>query len=86
MDASQPGSRSTTTTLTLLQREILVLAVNGLGNGEIADRLGLTPGLVGTHIGRLTRTLGLTSRAQLVAVAVTADASKSGPSGERTRQ
>ena len=53
--------------LTPFQREILVLVANGLTNGEIADRLGLTPGLVGTHIGRLTRALGVSSRAELVA-------------------
>ena len=50
--------------LTLLQREILVLVVNGLMNREIADRLGLTPGLVGAYIGRLTRELGVMSRSQ----------------------
>ena len=54
--------------LTPLQQEILVLVVNGLTNWEIADRLGLRPGLVGTHIGRITRTLGVTSRADLAAM------------------
>ena len=54
--------------LTLLQREILVLIVNGLTNREIAERLGLTPGLVGTHVGRLTRIFGVTSRAGLAAM------------------
>ena len=54
--------------LTPLQQEILVLVVNGLTNWEIADRLGLRPGLVGTHIGRITRALSVTSRADLVAM------------------
>jgi DNA-binding CsgD family transcriptional regulator len=54
--------------LTLLQREILVLIVNGLTNREIAECLGLTPGLVGVHIGRRTRVLGVTSRSQLAAL------------------
>ena len=53
--------------MTSLQREILVLVVNGLTNREIADRLGLTPGLVGMHIGRVTRALGLESRSELAA-------------------
>ena len=53
--------------LTSLQLDILVLVANGLTNREIADRLGLAPGLVGTHIGRLTRRLGVSSRAELVA-------------------
>ncbi len=50
---------------TPLQEEILVLVVNGLTNREVADRLGLTPGLVGAHVGRLTRALGVASRAEL---------------------
>ena len=51
--------------LTSLQHDILVLVVNGLTNGQIADRLGVRPGLIGTHIGSLTRALGVTSRAEL---------------------
>ena len=54
--------------LTPLQRDILVLVVNGLTNKQIAERLGLTPGLIGTHIGRITRELGVTSRAALAAM------------------
>ena len=54
--------------LTPLQRDILVLVVNGLTNREIADRLGLTPGLIGTHIGRIMCKLGVTSRAALAAM------------------
>ena len=83
-DASERPSE--TLALTPPQRDILVLVVNGLTNREIADRLGLTPGLVGMHIGRITRALGLTSRAQLVAVAVEVDASKPRPSDEGSRQ
>ncbi|HZO32433.1 MAG TPA: helix-turn-helix transcriptional regulator [Chloroflexota bacterium] len=59
---------SQTLALTPLQRDILVLVVNGLTNREIADRLGLTPGLVGTHIGRIIRKLAVTSRAELAAM------------------
>jgi len=59
---------SQTLALTPLQRDILVLVVNGLTNREIADRLGLTPGLVGTHIGRIMCKLGVTSRAALAAM------------------
>ena len=55
--------------LTPLQGEILALVVNGLTNREIADRLDLTPGLVGAHIGRLTRLSGVASRSALAAVA-----------------
>ena len=57
-----------TAPLTPLQQEILVLVVNGLTNRAIAERLGLTPGLVGVQIGRLTRAFGVASRAELVAM------------------
>jgi len=65
-DASERPSE--TLALTPPQRDILVLVVNGLTNREIADRLGLAPGLIGTHIGRLTRGLGVTTRAELAAL------------------
>jgi len=64
--SERPGE---TPVLTPLQRDILVLVVNGLTNGQIADRLGLRPGLIGTHIGSLTRALGVTSRAELATAA-----------------
>ena len=54
--------------LTPLQLDILVLVVNGLTNRQIAERLGLGPGLIGTHIGRITGKLGVTSRAALAAM------------------
>ena len=54
--------------LTPLQRDILVLVVNGLTNREIAERLGLGPGLISMHIGRITGKLGVTSRAELAAM------------------
>lgn len=44
-----------------------MLAINGLTNRAIAERLGLTPGLVGVQIGCLTRAFGVASRAELVA-------------------
>ena len=67
-DASAWSSK--TLALSPLQRDILVLVVNGLTNREIADRLGLSPGLIGTHIGRITRQLGVTSRGELTALGV----------------
>ena len=54
--------------LTPLQLDILALVVNGLTNRQIAERLGLSPGLVGTHIGRITGELGVTSRAEFAAM------------------
>jgi DNA-binding CsgD family transcriptional regulator len=38
--------------LTPLQQDIAILVMNGLTNREIAERLDLTPGLVGVHIGQ----------------------------------
>ena len=46
--------------LTPLQRDVLVLLVNGLTNGEIAIRLDLTPGRIGIQVGRIVQLLGLT--------------------------
>jgi DNA-binding CsgD family transcriptional regulator len=57
-------------TLTAQQREIVVLVLNDLTNREIADRLGLTPGVVGMRIGRILSRLGLHSRAELATLAM----------------
>jgi DNA-binding CsgD family transcriptional regulator len=57
-----------TVALTPLQRDLLVLVVNGLTNRQIAERLGLSPGLIGTHIGRITRELGARRYAELAAM------------------
>jgi len=53
--------------LTPLQRDVLVLLVNGLTNGEIAIRLDLTPGRIGIQVGRIVQLLGLTRRADIAA-------------------
>ena len=63
--SERPGE---TLALTPLQLDILVLVVNGLTNRQIAERLGLSPGLIGMHIGRITGELGVTSRAELAAM------------------
>jgi DNA-binding CsgD family transcriptional regulator len=62
-----PRQPEGTPTLTPLQREVLILVMNGLTNREIATRLALTPGMVGTQVGRIVQKLGLTSRAEIVA-------------------
>jgi DNA-binding NarL/FixJ family response regulator len=49
------------------QREVALLIGEGLTNQEIADRLGTTPGWVGTQIGRIVQRLGLTCRADIAA-------------------
>jgi DNA-binding CsgD family transcriptional regulator len=51
--------------LTAQQREIVVLAGNGLTNGEIADRLFLSPRTVASHLYRAYPKLGIAGRHQL---------------------
>ena len=51
--------------LTAQQREIVILASRGLTNGEIADRLFLSPHTVAAHLYRSYPKLGITGRHQL---------------------
>jgi DNA-binding CsgD family transcriptional regulator len=51
--------------LTTQQREIVVLASRGLTNGEIADRLFLSPRTVASHLYRSYPKLGIAGRHQL---------------------
>jgi DNA-binding NarL/FixJ family response regulator len=56
-------------TLTSRELEVLRLLVEGLGQGEIASRLVVSPKTVGTHIEHIFMKLGVHSRAQAVAAA-----------------
>jgi DNA-binding NarL/FixJ family response regulator len=51
--------------LTPQQREIAMLAAEGLTNKQIAERLFLSPRTVGTHLYQVFPKLGITSRAAL---------------------
>jgi len=51
--------------LTAQQREIAILAGRGLTNGEIADRLFLSPRTVASHLHRSYPKLGIAGRHQL---------------------
>jgi DNA-binding CsgD family transcriptional regulator len=51
--------------LTAQQREIVILAGQGLTNGEIADRLFLSPHTVASHLYRSYPKLGIAGRHQL---------------------
>ena len=61
--ASNTGTSAVT--LTPQQRQIAVLAAQGLTNKQIGERLFLSPRTVATHLYQLFPKLGITSRAAL---------------------
>lgn len=58
------------TVLTNREREILALLADGLGNKQIAARLGISTSTVKTHLELLFEKLGVSSRAEAVATGV----------------
>ncbi|GGN33051.1 DNA-binding NarL/FixJ family response regulator [Actinoplanes campanulatus] len=56
-------------TLTAREREIMVLAAEGLANDEIAGRLAISTATARTHVSRAMIKLGARDRAQLVVFA-----------------
>ena len=58
------------TAITNREREILALLADGLGNKQIAARLGISANTVKTHIELLFERLGVSSRAEAVAMGV----------------
>ena len=57
-------------TLSNREREILALLADGLGNKQIAARLGISPNTVKTHLELLFEKIGVSSRAEAVATGV----------------
>ena len=55
--------------LTERESQVLTLVARGLSNGEIAQRLFVSPATAKTHVGRLLMKLGVRDRAQLIIVA-----------------
>jgi non-specific serine/threonine protein kinase len=55
-----------TSMLTPRQDEIAALIAAGFTNGEIADRLGLTRGVVSEHVTNIRWRLGLSRRREIV--------------------
>ena len=60
----------TATMLTNREREILALLADGLGNKQIAARLGISANTVKTHLELLFEKLEVSSRAEAVAIGV----------------
>jgi DNA-binding CsgD family transcriptional regulator len=65
MDGAVLGPSERAPALTPLQREVIRLVAAGRTNAEIAARLGVTPGRVGTLVGRALDRLGLECRADI---------------------
>jgi DNA-binding CsgD family transcriptional regulator len=55
---------------TAREREVLAMLATGATDGEIADRLGLSPATVQTHVRNAKTKLGARNRTQAVALAV----------------
>ena len=70
--AVHPGRGDTIggTVLSTREREILALLADGLGNKQIAARLGIATNTVKTHLELLFEKLGVSSRAEAVAAGV----------------
>ena len=64
------GGMEQSASLTNREREILALLADGLGNKQIATRLGISPNTVKTHLELLFEKIGVRSRAEAVAVGV----------------
>jgi DNA-binding NarL/FixJ family response regulator len=56
--------------LTPRELEIAALIAEGLSNAEIAERLVLSRGTVGNHLGHMLRALGVRNRVQIAVWAV----------------
>jgi DNA-binding NarL/FixJ family response regulator len=67
-DGARPLPRSLDG-LTERESEVLTLVARGLSNGEIAERLFVSPATAKTHVSRLLMKLDVRDRAQLIIVA-----------------
>ncbi len=60
-----PGGGAEVVPLSRREQEVALLVVQGLTNGQIAERLSLSERTVSTHVGRILRKLGVRSREQV---------------------
>jgi DNA-binding CsgD family transcriptional regulator len=70
VDGPAPRAGADDTALSNREREILALLADGLGNKQIAARLGISANTVKTHLELLFEKLGVSSRAEAVATGV----------------
>jgi DNA-binding NarL/FixJ family response regulator len=56
--------------LTRREIQILRMAITGMGNKQIADKLRIRPETVGNHLSKIYRKLGITHRSQAVLYAL----------------
>ncbi|MFD5950752.1 response regulator [Streptomyces collinus] len=68
-DDRDPARGERLDSLTVREREVLVLVAGGHSNDEIAERLEVSPLTVKTHVNRAMAKLGARDRAQLVVTA-----------------
>ncbi|MFD6178360.1 MULTISPECIES: helix-turn-helix transcriptional regulator [unclassified Isoptericola] len=64
-----PGARRTTSVLTEREEEVLTLVAQGLSNRQIGERLYISTKTVSVHVSNLLAKLGVSGRAEAVAVA-----------------
>jgi DNA-binding NarL/FixJ family response regulator len=67
--AKEPTASPALNSLTDREREVMKLVAEGLSNGEIAERLVVSPATAKTHVSRAMVKLGARDRAQLVVFA-----------------
>jgi DNA-binding NarL/FixJ family response regulator len=78
-NTAPPSAVPPVTALTPREREVAALIAEGLSNAEIAQRLVLSPGTVGNHVGHILRALGARNRVQVAVWAVEQGLRSAGP-------
>jgi len=69
VSAARGGEHSAFGALSPREREVLALICEGLGNAQIAERLGISEKTVRNHVSNLFDKLGVWTRAQAIVFA-----------------